>query len=258
MKKYLLATVFAALSTPALAADLPRKAIEAPPPVAAYNPFYIGLQVGIGFTREENVIATPGVAVGTPKLYPTSPSAGVAFGYLNNTSALAYGGEIYGDFNFSQQPLNCVAGVCAGRMRNTWDAGADLLFGVTLGQIIAATPSNAQPQNWRIPVVVPTSIMNNLQLLGSVGAYGRQAGLCANDVVTGLEACGSEWLGGLSVGGQIRFMASTQWDVAVKYHHDFINHTFTPAPAVPLFTNSVTARDQDRLTVGMDFHLSPL
>jgi hypothetical protein len=144
---------------------------------------------------------------------------------------------------------------CLARQRNTFGGGADLLFGFNLGQLMGYVPSNAQPQNWKVPVVVPTSITNNLQILGSVGAAGRQAGLCVTDLGTGQDLCGSEWMGGLSVGGQLRFMAATNWDIAAKYHHDFFNHTFTPTQSIPLFTNAVTAKGQDRFTVGMDFHL---
>jgi hypothetical protein len=268
MKKLLLAIASLAVITgyyPALAADLPAKALPQTAPVAAYNPFYIGIQAGMGFTPDQNVIATPGLAVGTPKVYPTSPSFGVVLGYLNNTNALAYGAELYADYNLSQGGISCDAALaaltttgCLARSRNTFGGGADFLFGFTAGQVIGAVPANAQPQNWRLPITVPTSVMNNLQLLGSVGAYGRQAGLCVADLGTGQDLCGSEWMGGLSVGGQLRFMAAKDWDVAVRYHHDFIRHTFTPTQSIPLFTNSVAAKDQDRFTVGMNFHLSPL
>jgi len=251
MKRLLLAL----LATPAFAADLPIKTLGPAPIVAAYNPFYLGLEGGMGFTREENVISAQGIAVGTPKLYPTAPSIGVALGYINNTGPLAIGAELYGDYNFSAQDLNCVAGICTAKARNSLSAGADILVGFTLGQMIAVTPSSAQPQNWKVPVTVPSSIMNNLQLLGSVGAAGKQASLCAMDLVTAQELCGSEWMGGLSVGGQIRFLAAAQWDVAVKYHHNFYNHTFTPTQSIPVFSNSVTAKGEDTFKVGFNYHL---
>src|SRR6516225_9237650 len=114
MKKLLLASVLAIAScTHVMAADLPVKAIPPVAPIAAYNPFYIGIQAGMGFTSDENVIATPGLAVGTPKVYPTSPSVGVVFGYLNNTNALAYGAELYADYNLSQGGISCDAALAA-------------------------------------------------------------------------------------------------------------------------------------------------
>lgn len=257
-KLLLLATL---LSTPTFAADLPRKAFEVPAPAAVAGPFYIGIQAGMGFTPTENLIAMPGLAVGTPKVYPTSPSVGAVVGYLNSASTLAFGAEGYFDYNFSQSGLNCDAFTslvsssgCVARMRNSFRAGGDVLVGFNLGQIMTYIPANAQPQNWKVPVVVPTSVVNNIQLLASIGAVGRQAGLCVTDLGTGQDLCGSEWMGGLSAGGQVRFKPATNWDVAVKYHHDFFNHTFTPQQSILLLSNSVTVKGEDRVTVGMNYY----
>lgn len=251
MRKLLLLTTI--LATPAFAADLPQRSV---PVVPTYNPFYIGLEGGMGFTRDEgSLIASPGLAVGTPKQYPTAPSFGLALGYLNATSAIAWGGELFGDFNLSQQSLNCDStGVCPMRSRNSFSLGEDLLIGITIGQVISASPGNIQPQNWKFPIAVPTSIMNNFMLLASVGGAQRTAGLCALDI-TGAEQCGSEWMGGLSAGLQARYMVAGQWDVAVKYHHNFYNHTFTPASSVPVLENTVQTKGEDVFKVGFNYHL---
>ena len=259
MKKFL-ASLFVLIGiVPVMAADLPAKAIPAvPAPVVTYNPFYIGIEGGIGFTATENVIAQPGLALGTPKQYPTAPAAGIVLGYINNTGPFAWGGELFGDFNFSQQDLNCSAatgGLCLARSRNSWGFGEDFLIGFTVGQAIAVTPSNAQPQNWKLPITVPTSIMNNLMILASVGGAQRTVGLCALDAGTLQQLCGSEWMGGLAVGGQIRFMAATQWDVAAKYHHNLYNHSFTPLQSIPLFTNTINAKGDDVFKLGFNYHL---
>ncbi|HEX8838258.1 MAG TPA: hypothetical protein VF748_15050 [Candidatus Acidoferrum sp.] len=257
-KHLVLSAALLGLATPVSAADLPvRAAVKAPPPVVEQRNFYIGGQVGMGFTPEENIIAVPGAAFGVPKLYPTSPSVGLVIGYLNASGPIAWGAEAYGDFNFSAQPLNCSAGFCSGRMRNSLDAGGDALFGIGLGQLIGYNPASVQPQNWPVPINVPASIGNNLLLLGSVGAYGRSAGLCANTIdVTGAtnEQCGSEWMGGLSAGAQLRFRPAAQWEVAIKYHHDFITHTFIAQDSISLFSNAIQVKGQDRIGGALNFY----
>jgi hypothetical protein len=262
MKKLALALLL--LSSTAYAADLPVKAPSAPV-VAAYNPFYIGLEGGMGFTTTESIIAQPGLAVGTTKQYPTAPTFGLVAGYINNTSAIAWGGEIFGDYNLSRQDLNCVAGVCATSVRNSFSFGEDLLLGITIGQLISASPSNIQPQNWKFPINVPSSVVNNFQLLGSFGGAQRSVSLCAaqSDPVTGAVApgtnvCGNQWMGGLAAGLQARFVVAGQWDVAAKWHHNFYNHSFTPEQSVPLFANTVAAKSEDTFKVGFNYHLSPL
>jgi hypothetical protein len=261
MKKLALALLL--LSSTAYAADLPMKT-PAAPIAAAYNPFYIGIEGGMGFTAEENVIAQQGVAVGTPKQYPTAPTFGGVVGFLNNTSAIAWGGEIFVDYNLSQGSLNCVAGVCAASSRNSFSFGEDLLLGFTIGQLISASPSNIQPQNWKFPITVPSSVVNNFQLLGSFGGAQRSAGLCASQVdaagavIAGTNLCGSEWMGGLSAGAQARFVVAGQWDVAVKYHHNFYNHSFTPTDSIGVFAGTVAAKSEDTFKVGFNYHLSPL
>jgi len=257
MRKLALGLIFAA--SPAFGADLPVK-VPAPIVVAtAYNPFYVGLQGGMGFTRDENELAVPGLAVGVPKQYPTAPSVGAVVGYINTTGALAWGGEIFADYNFSAQNMNCNAttgvGLCTSKSRNSFAFGEDLLVGFTLGQMITASPTSVQPQNWKIPITVPSSIMNNLMILGSVGGAQRTVSLCALDAGTMDWLCGNQWMGGLSVGGQLRFMAAGQWDVGIKYHHNFYNHTFTPEQSVPLFTNSVGVKGEDVFKAGINYHL---
>jgi len=242
------------IASPAAAADLPTKA-PYQPPVSIYNPFYLGIEGGMGLTSTQNEIAVAGTAIGSPKLYPTAPSVGVALGYMNYTGQFAWGGELFADYNFSHQSVNCVLNLCTAQSRNTFAFGEDLLVGFTLGQMIAGVPGNVQPQNWKAPVTVPASIMNNLVILGSVGGAQRTVGLCAMDIGTSDWLCGSQWMGGLSAGGQVRFLAAGQWDVAIKYHHNFYNHTFTPAQSIPVFSNAVTAKGEDVFKVGLNYHL---
>jgi len=243
------------IASPAAAADLPVKSPYSPPAAVVYYPFYLGIQGGMGFTREQNEISVQGLALGTPKLYPTAPSVGVALGYINATGPFAWGGELFADYNFSAQDLNCAAGICTAKARNTFSFGEDLLFGFTLSQMFSAVPGSVQPQNWKVPITVPSSVMNNLMILGSIGGAQRTVGLCALDVGTNEFLCGDQWMGGLSAGGQVRFMASGQFDVAVKYHHNFYNHTFTPTQSIPIFSNAVTAKGEDVFKAGLNYHL---
>jgi len=256
MKKILLALAASLFASSALAADLPVKAAPFAAPAEIYtNGFYGGVRGGVGTTGYENVIAAPGLVVGTPKQYPTSPSIGGVVGYLNASGPLAWGGELAVDYNFSDRQFNCIGLIsCLGQQKNSWAFGEDFLFGINLGQVIPGVPTSARPRNWRFPITVSSSAFNNILLLASVGGAQREVSLCALDLITNQNLCGSQWLSGLAVGGQFRVMISDQTSLAAIYHHNFYSSSFTPAPVIPIFTNTVRATGEDTFKVGIFYN----
>ena len=101
MKKILLATVAALVAAPALAADLPRRASAPAPvyaaPVFTWSGFYVGAQVGYGWTKDKFTVVTPAA---TPfELAPKGVRGGLHVGYNWQTGAFVYGLE--GDLEFA-------------------------------------------------------------------------------------------------------------------------------------------------------------
>src|SRR5712664_1437697 len=77
------------------AADLPnvKPLIKATPIAYVVSPFYIFGQAGAGFTNVQNDIALPGLATGSPKLWPAGFMVGGGFGYLSSLGPLSVGVE---------------------------------------------------------------------------------------------------------------------------------------------------------------------
>ncbi|MDB5572260.1 MAG: Autotransporter outer rane beta-barrel protein [Hyphomicrobiales bacterium] len=95
MKKVLLTAAFAALSVPALAADLPRRSAAPTPvyaaPIFTWSGFYVGAQLGYAWGKDKFSVLTPVV-----DSFSTSPAGllgGVHAGYNWQTGSIVLGVE---------------------------------------------------------------------------------------------------------------------------------------------------------------------
>ncbi len=242
---------------PVMAADLPAK----PPlksaltPVAP-SPFQLFIHGGMGITDVQNDIALPGVATGTPKLWPAGAMVGGGVGYLSSIGPLSIGVEAEANYDFTRASVGCIGIMpCLGATKNSWFFAEKALAGITLSQIAGYIPGSAQPSNWPVPITVPASFTSNMMLLGAVGAAQRNVDLCAMDLGTGTSLCGNQWKNGLLTGAQARFAVSPNVSVRVEYDYIFFNQTFTPAQSVPLFANTTEAKHQQRLMAGVGISL---
>lgn len=243
---------------PAIAADLPTKPItKAAPPVATVpSPFYLFAHAGAGITDVQNDIAFQGVATGAPKLWPAGFMVGGGLGYLSSIGPLSVGLEAEANYDFTRASLGCTGvAPCLGESKNSWFFAEKALVGITLSQLFGYIPGSAQPANWPVPITVPASFNGNMMLLGVVGAAQRNVDLCAMDIGTGSNLCGSQWKNGFLTGAQARFAVSPNVAVRVEYDYIWFNQTFTPTQSVPLFASTIAAKDEQRLMAGFSVSL---
>jgi len=247
-----------AMAGPAIAADLPAKPLlkSAIAPVAAPSPFYLFIHGGAGITDVQNDIALPGVAAGTPKLWPAGAMVGGGAGYLSSIGPLSIGVEAEANYDFTRASVGCIGVMpCLGATKNSWFFAEKALAGITISQITGYVPGAAQPANWPVPITVPAGFAQNMMLLGVIGAAQRNVDLCAMDLGTGTSLCGSQWKNGLLTGAQARFAVSPNVSVRVEYDYIFFNQTFTPQQSVALFANTVAAKNEQRLMAGIGISL---
>ncbi len=241
MRKLLLASVYGLLASwPALGADLPTKPPLKPaiaPIGAALSPFYLFIHGGMGITDVQNDIALPGVATGTPKLWPAGFMVGGGVGYLSSIGPLSIGVEAEANYDFTRASVGCIGIMpCLGATKNSWFFAEKALAGITADKVSGYIPQN-------------------MMLLGVVGAAQRNVDLCAMDLGTGSNLCGNQWKNGLLTGAQARFAVSPNVSVRVEYDYIFFNQTFTPTQSVPLFANTVAAKNEQRLMAGFNINL---
>ncbi len=253
MKRMFLALLLTGAAIPALAADQNLPPRLKAPVVVAPSPFYVFIHAGAGFTDVQNDIALEGVATGSPKLWPAGFMVGGGLGYLSSIGPLSVGVEAEANYDFTRAGVNCM-GACLAETKNSWFFAEKLLAGITLSQIFGYVPGSAQPANWPVPITVPAGFHQNMMLLGVVGAAQRNVDLCAMDLGTGSNLCGSQWKNGLLVGGQARFAVSPNVSVRVEYDYIMFNQTFTPAQSVRLFENTVAAKDEQRVMAGFNLN----
>lgn len=255
MKRFLAFLFLVAGIAPAMAADLPPKAAVPVKmaSVAVASPFYVFIHGGAGFTDVQNDIALEGVATGSPKLWPAGFMAGGGLGYLSSIGPLSVGLEAEADYDFTRASVGCTGvAPCLGQTKNSWFFAEKVLFGITIDQIFGRVPGAAQPANWPVPITVPAGFASNMMLLGVIGAAQRNVDLCAMDLTTGSSLCGSQWKNGLLTGAQARFAVSPNVSVRVEYDYILFNQTFTPVQSVPLFANTVAAKDEQRVMAGFN------
>jgi opacity protein-like surface antigen len=257
MKRILFSLFLLSGCHPAFATDLPPKAmpVKAAAPAPAPSPFYIGFTAGAGFSNTQSDITLPGVATGTPKVWPAGFMAGGVAGFVNTIGVFSVGAELEADYDFTRSSVGCTP-ACLGTTKNGLFFAEKIMGGITLAQINGYVPSNAQAAHWPIPITVPASIVNNVMILPEFGLAQRNVDLCAADLVTGNAMCGSQWKSGWLFGGQVRLAASQNFDVKVEYNYIDFGHgqTFTPAQSAALFTNTVAAKNEQRFMVGANYH----
>jgi opacity protein-like surface antigen len=246
-----------------MAADLPAKPLVKAPVAVAPSPFYIFAHGGAGFTNIQNDIALPGVATGTPKLWPAGFMVGGGLGYLSSIGPLSVGLEAEGNYDFTRASLtNVVTTGDIGVMgkvdsKNSWFFAEKALVGITISQLTGYIPGAAQPANWPVPITVPAGFAQNLMLLGVVGAAQRNVDLCATDINMN-TFCGSQWKNGLLFGAQARAAISQNVSLRVEYDYIMFNQTFTAANVVeklgPIFANTVAAKDEQRVMAGFNYN----
>lgn len=253
---YLATAYWLLASWPAAGADLPVKYKDVPIPVVAPSPFYVFLHAGAGFSNVQSDITLPGLATGTPKLWPAGFMAGGGFGVLSSIGPLAIGAELEGNYDFTRASIGCdpIIGTCLGYAKNSWFFAEKVLAGITLSQIAGYIPGGGTPANWPVPITVPTSFAANMMLLGVIGAAQRNVDLCVPDLVTLQQLCGSQWKNGLLVGAQMRWQISQNVHARAEYDFVTFNQTFTPTQSIPIFADTIAAKNEQRVMVGLGYN----
>lgn len=242
---------------PAIAADQNPKAVPVKAAaVAAPSPFYIGFTAGAGFSNQQSDITLPGVATGTPAIWPAGFMAGGVIGIGYNTALGYVGAEVEGDYDFTHASIGCTGVLpCMGTSKNSWFFAEKALWGVSLASITGYIPATAQPQNWPIPITVPASMAANLRLLAEVGMAQRNQDICALDLGTLNSACGSRWMNGLLIGGQLQAAISQNVTLKAEYNWINFNQSFTPQNAASVFPSTFQAKDEQRFMLGLNYNL---
>jgi hypothetical protein len=231
------------------------KAAAAAP--AAPSPFYMGAWVGAGFSKTQNELTLAGAAQGPISAYPTGIMPGFTIGYANNSAPIYWGAEIDVGYDFSRGDIGGVApnaGLGApGYRKNGFFLAEVAEVGISATTFGGYIPSNAQPQNWPVPITVPGSVWNNLVFAARGGFAQRNVDLCAVDAAF-VSQCASKFINGPLAGAKVKAMISANTEVFVTYDHIFWNSSFTPAGATPLFANTTAAKDEDLFRVGFGYH----
>ena len=247
-------------SLPAAAADQnPPKVVKAAPAITvAPSAFYIGAWGGAGFSKTQNELTNPGIATGPISAYPTGIMPGLTLGYASNSTPIYYGVAIDVGYDFSRGSIGGIApaaGLSAtGYRKNGFFLDEVVELGIGASTIAGYVPSNAQPQNWPVPIMVPTAVVNNLIFAARGGFAQRNVDLCASVDLAGDTACASKIINGPLVGMKVKAMISTNTEVFATYDHVFWNSSFTPAQASPVFANTISAKDEELFRVGFGYH----
>jgi hypothetical protein len=262
MRKLLLLTTI--LATPCFAADLPLQRKTALV-VAVPSPFYIGAWGGAGFSKTQNELTVPGLVSGPVSAYPTGIMPGLTLGYASNASPIYYGAAIDIGYDFSRGSVDNAAVIPGTPLGvNTSVTRKNGLFldevleiGIGASTIAGYVPSNAQPQNWPVPITVPGSVWNNLIFAARGGLAQRNVDLCGNgmDALGNLTTqCASKFINGPLAGAKIKAMLSANTEAFVTADYVWWNSSFTPASATPLFANTVSAKNEILFRAGFGYH----
>jgi opacity protein-like surface antigen len=268
MKKLALTSAFVFLGvSAALSADLKTpvkaKAVAPPPaPVIGVSPFYIGMFGGVGMSPTVNDFTLDGQASGGIKGYPTGILAGVHAGYSFTSGPVYWGATLEVAYDFSR---GCVDIACMAARKNGFLLQEGLELGISMTTLGGYIPSQGQPSNWPVPITLPASVWSNMIFAVRGGMAERNLDLCAfapdggfvGGQFTGSTQCGSKFIAAPYVGGKLKFMASTNSEIAAVYDHVFWGnqYQFTPAAAVPLFSNSVNIKSEDIFKLQYAYHL---
>jgi hypothetical protein len=263
MKKLLVALLLALGLLPAVAADQNPPAKKATPAVATTtvtpSAFYIGAWAGAGFSKTENELTIPGVVTGPISAYPTGIMPGLTIGYASNATQIYYGAAIDVGYDFSRGSIGGFApgaGLPAtGYRKNGFFIDEVGEIGVNMTTIGGYIPSNAQPQNWPVPITVPSSVWSNLIVAARGGLAQRNVDLCATVDLAGDQQCASKFINGPLAGAKVKAMISANTEVFATYDHIWWNSSFTPARATPIFANTIAAKEEDLFRVGFGYHL---
>lgn len=257
MKKLVLACLLVIAGiVPAIAADLPMAKKFVPPAVAVTpGPFYIGGFAGAGWSKTENELTFDGVAQGPLKAYPTGMLAGLEAGYASNTGPLYWGINVSVAYDFSR---GSVGGVTPSTVLGTRKDGLMLQeageIGINLATLDGYVPNAAQPLNWPVPITVPGTVWGNLIVAARGGLAQRDVTLCVNDPTTLDQQCATKFINGPFVGGKVKARIAAQSEVFAAVDHIFWNSSFTPQAAVPAFTNTIRAKDENLFKVGFGYY----
>lgn len=261
MRKFLVLLAVLPGCSPAIAADLPKKAALAPAPaIIAPSPFYIAAFAGGGFSATESELTILGTSQGPLKAWPTGFLAGGELGARWNTGALSFGLNARAAYDFSRgavgglDPAGGIGPIGTRKNGLLLMEGGELGFNLsTLGGYV---PSSAQPSNWPVPIVVPASVWGNLGLFAEGGLAHRQVTLCALDAATMQDdLCASKFITGPYVGAKLGAMISAQTELVIRYDHVFWNSSFTPLQASSgIFDSTTRAKGEDLFTGGLAYH----
>ena len=251
-------------------ADLPKKEVyKAPAPVAtSTGGFFVGIAGGLGLSKTQSTLTATGVAQGGLGAYPTGLQAGGVLGYGGQLGSFYYAATFEGLYDFSQgqvsdavlrQGGSQVFGPAYRKNGLLLQEGGE--FGLSLASITGYVPSAGQPQNWIIPISVPSSVTSNLIFALRGGVAERDISLCGAIDNAGGTACDNKFIVAPYAGIKLKTMLSQNVEAFVTSDYIFWgnpNSSFTPTSSnglVPTFTaNSVSIGNEFVTRVGGAYH----
>ena len=250
MKKLLITGVaFAALTVaPALAADMPRKApvyMPPPPPVLSWNGWYVGLNAGAGWLRNDgtgNTLFSNDCVSAVPAGCPFAVGAlnsGIPgnFDTGNNKAGFIGGGQIGYNWQWSPQFVWGIEADFQGAdiKGDSNFASGDIPIGGIFPNVVTTTGEASQKLNFlgtlrgRLGWLVTPAAL----LYGTGGlAYGHTetdvsfaAHMTGPPTLDGSTfASSDEWRVGWTVGGGVEWMFAPNWSIKGEYLYYDLGH----------------------------------
>lgn len=252
-----LATLFVAS---AFAADIgAKKAVLKDAPVTTVSPFYAFLQGGVGFSRQQNELTLPGLAVmGSPKEYPTGMLLGGGVGIQAPSTGIGFlAVEMTVFYDFTRASTGCTPGFgCEGYSKNSFRLAQEVLWSPlpTPAQAFGKLPSNAQPAHWPVPITVSGTWTTNVMILPKFGIAERSLDACATSLGGLGGVCDTRWLVGPTAGLQVRIPISAQADLKLDYNFDWYKTAINSVNS-PIFGSSTfTAQNEQMFSAGFAYH----
>lgn len=244
---------FAADQNPPAKTAVPVKA--APVPAAPSN-LYIGAWAGAGFSKTENELTLSGTAQGPVSAYPTGIMPGLTLGYASNGSPVVWGFAVDIGYDFSRGDVaSLTPGTTLGFRKNGFFIDEVGEIGISASTVGGYIPSNAQPQNWAVPITVPASVWSNLIFAARGGFAQRNVTLCASDATLTGE-CASKFINGPLFGAKVKAMLSGNTEIFATVDEILWNSSFTPSSATPVFANTTAAKRETLFRLGFGYHFT--
>ena len=239
----------AALSTASLAADLPaRKTAPAPivAPIFTWTGFYVGAQVGAGWTSNKVTDSIGATVVGTGSLNTNGVVGGLHAGYNLQSGAFVYG--IEADLE--------LAGL---------NKSSNALFAVPGGALFAGVYGLSSKTDWQ------GSVRGRLGYAAGPALFYVTGGVAFANVKTGYTSAAggalaagsysfSDTRAGWTLGGGLEYAFNSNWSARVEYRYtDFGSFTDVTAAAPVTFWSGENIKHkytEQAVRVGLTYRFS--